>query len=93
MDIENHKIHIQNLIEQDENAQVVEWMYAKAQQVEIEALKAQLAKAEKKAYWQGFETGAHSGPVSILEQYNQWLELRRVNAEHAVNQQGDSNGK
>jgi len=64
-----------------------------AQQAEIEALKAQVVSAEKKGYWQGFETGSIRPGENILQYYNEWLELKKANAEYALNQQGDSNGK
>ena len=57
------------------------------QQAEIEALKAQVVLAEKKAYWQGFETGSIYRWEKILPHYNDWLDLKKVN------QQGDKNGK
>lgn len=52
MNVENHKIHIQNLIDQDNDAQVVEWYWAERLQAEYDLLKAEHEKLKevKKVY-------------------------------------------
>lgn len=41
------------------------------------------ADAEKKGYWQGFETGSIHPSQNILMHYNGWLKLKSANERHA----------
>ncbi len=43
------------------------------------------ADAEKKGYWQGFETGSVFPSGNILQMYNGWLDLKATNEAYADN--------
>jgi len=56
------------------------------QQDEIEALKAQVVTAEKKAYWAAFEHARmHPDDNDIQSSYLDWLNLRKINADYIAN--------
>ena len=41
------------------------------------------ADAEKKGYWQGFETGSMNPCDNILTHYSEWIELKASNEQYA----------
>ena len=47
------------------------------------------AGAEKKGYWQGFETGSVFPSGNILQMYNGWLDLKATNEAYANKIRGE----
>ena len=48
-------------------------------QARIAELEAEVESAQKKAYWQGFETGSTNPCGNILQHYNEWLDVKAEN--------------